>query len=83
MISTLFFEKHVAWAICNAKMMDAISFFITNVELKQLGLVTLFMTFKEVILLPVHHFVKFVIVPPYMLICVQLVCIVSCTSKRI
>jgi hypothetical protein len=40
----LFFEKHAAWAICNARMMDAISFFLTNVELKQLGLVTLFMT---------------------------------------
>jgi hypothetical protein len=58
MISTLFFEKNVAWAICNARMMDEIFFYWTNVELKQLGLVTLFMIFKEVVLLLVHHFVK-------------------------
>jgi hypothetical protein len=51
-------------------MMVAISFFLMNVETKQLGLVTLFMTFKEVVLLIVHRFAKCVITPLSMLICV-------------
>jgi hypothetical protein len=65
MISTLLFEKRITWAICNARMMDAISFFLINVEMKQFGLATLFTTFKEVVLLLVHHFAKFVIAPPF------------------
>jgi hypothetical protein len=82
MISTLLFREHATWAICNAEMMVAISFFLTNVKTKQLGLVTLFMTFKEVVLLIVHRFAKCVITPLSMLICVQLTCITLCTSKR-
>jgi hypothetical protein len=45
-ISTLIFEKLVAWVICNVKMMLTISFFLTNVETKQFGVVMLFTSFK-------------------------------------
>jgi hypothetical protein len=34
---------------CNARMMDAISIFLTNVEMKQFGLATLFTTFKNIV----------------------------------
>jgi hypothetical protein len=78
MISTLLFGRFVAWAICNARMMVMIYFLKTNVQTKQLGLAT---TFKEVVLLPVHHFAKYVIAPPYVLTCVQLTCIMLCTSR--
>jgi hypothetical protein len=61
-------------------MMVMISFFLTNVKTKQFWLAT---TFKEVVLLMVHHFAKYVITPPYVLICVQLACIMLCTSRRI
>ncbi len=75
MISTLLFEGRTSWATCNAGMMVVNSFFLIIVEMKQLGLVTWFMTFKEVVLLMVHHFAKYVIAPPFVLIYVQLVCI--------
>jgi hypothetical protein len=80
MISTLLFRKYATWAIYNARMMVIISFFLTNVEMKQFWLAT---TFKEVFLLLVHHFAKYVITPLYVFICVQIACIMSCTSRRI
>jgi hypothetical protein len=79
----LIFQKAIAWAICNVGMMRAIFFSLTNVDTKQLGLATLFTTFKEVVLLSIHHFAKFVIVPPFVVIYLQFTCIMSCTSKRI
>jgi len=59
------FQKATAWVICNVRMMRAIFFFLTNVDTKQLGYATLFTTFKEVVLLSIHHFAKFVITPPF------------------
>ncbi len=47
-ISTLLFEGRTGCATCNAGMMVVNSFFLIIVEMKQLGLVTWFMTFKEV-----------------------------------
>jgi hypothetical protein len=64
-ISTSIFEKLAAWAICNVEMMHAISFFLTNVKMKQFGMVTLFMSFKEIVLHMVHLFAKPIILPPY------------------
>ncbi len=58
------------FAFCSVKMIVVIFFFLTNVEMKRLGLASLFTTFKEVVLLLVHHFAKIVIVPSSMLICV-------------
>jgi hypothetical protein len=58
LISTLLFEKLCAWAICNAKMMFMILFFLRNVETKWLGVATLVMTLENVILLLVYFFGK-------------------------
>ncbi len=63
MISTWTFKELVAWAICNAKMMLVISFFLTNVDLKQFGVAMLFMSFKEILLHSVHLFAG-PIIPP-------------------
>jgi hypothetical protein len=65
-ISNLLFKQLDAWAICNVEMMDVISFFLTNVKTKQLGVAILFMTLKEIVLFLVHFFVKFVITSPSM-----------------
>jgi energy-converting hydrogenase Eha subunit E len=46
-------------------MMVAISFFLMNVETKQLGMVTLFMTSEEIIMLMVFLFAKSIITPPF------------------
>jgi hypothetical protein len=44
--------------------MLVISFFLTNVEMKQFGVAALFMNFKEIILHLVHLFARLVIPPP-------------------
>jgi hypothetical protein len=59
-------EELAMWAICNAKMMPMISFFLTNVETKQFGMATLFTNFKEIVLHLIHLFAKFVKSPPSM-----------------
>jgi len=68
MNSTLLFRGRAAWTICNVGMMVVNYFFLTNVETKQLGLATWFTTFKEVVLLSIHHFAKSIITPFYVLI---------------
>jgi hypothetical protein len=60
---TWIFEKHATWAICNVEMMLAISFFLTNVEMKQFGM-GMFASFKEIILHLVCLFIELVILPP-------------------
>jgi hypothetical protein len=66
LISTLLFEKLCAWAICNAKMMFMILFFLRNVETKWLGVATLVMTLENVILLLVYFLEKIILMPPFM-----------------
>jgi hypothetical protein len=61
MISILHFKELGAWAICNAEMMFAILIFLTNVERKQLGMVTMFTTLKEIVSLSIHLFTNFII----------------------
>jgi hypothetical protein len=61
MISILHFKELGAWAICNAEMMFAILNFLTNVERKQLGMVTMFTTLKEIVSLSIHLFTNFII----------------------
>jgi len=61
MITILHFKELGAWAICNAEMMFAIFLFLTNVERKQLGVATMFMTSKEIVSFLVHHFINFII----------------------
>jgi len=63
-ISTSIFEKLVAWVICNVKMMLMIFFFLPNVETKQFGVVTLFTSFKWIILHLVCLFAEPIIPPP-------------------
>ncbi len=45
-ISTLLFKGLSFWAICNAKMMATIFFFLMDVKMKQVGAVTLLVTLK-------------------------------------
>ncbi len=61
MISILLFKKLGAWAIYNVEMMYVILFFLTNVEWKQLGVVTMFMTLEEIVSLLVCLFTNFII----------------------
>jgi hypothetical protein len=51
-------------------MRATISFFLINVKTKQVGMAMLFTTWKEIILPPIYIFAKFVIVPPFVWICV-------------
>jgi hypothetical protein len=64
MILALLFKELRAWTICNVEMMFMISFLITNVKSKQLGVAMLFTTLKDIILLSVHLFTKIVLAPP-------------------